>query len=374
MKHKFFTLFILLILLFFGVASAVSIEELNTKGKTQIVFFKTATCPNCAAVENWLNSGVEEQYPNVEITRIYFNNEEALNLSQEFYANYQVPIEKRNKVPIIFAGENYYFGRDEAINGLRFVMENANNEKQNLLTEAKQSTDINLFTVIGLALVDAVNPCELAVLIILMTTILTRNPKDKFKALKVGLAFTLGIFLVYFIFGIALREIFAIISNSASIIETNFFLILGILAVIIGLLNLKDAFNYGYGGFIMEVPQKWRPKMKKIIEGTTSPLGAFIAGLIIALFLTPCTAGPYLVFSGIISQLSIVSAIPYLLLYMFIFISPMLAITLIAFSSFASVEKMGGWRERNLNNLHLIAGILLILVGAWMILFAFGMV
>lgn len=372
--NKKITIFLLILLIFSGIVSALSIEELNAKDSTQIVFFKTSSCPNCAAVESWLTSGVEDQYPNVEIVRVYLEDEEAFKLVQEFYANYQVPVDKQNKVPIIFAGENYYFGKEEAINGLRFEMENANNEKQLLLSKAKQSSDINLFTVIGLALVDAVNPCELAVLIILMTAILTRNPKDRFKALKVGLAFTIGVFLVYFIFGIALREIFAIISNGAGVIETNFFLILGVLAVIIGLLNLKDAFNYGYGGFIMEVPQKWRPKMKKIIESTTSPIGAFITGLIIAFFLTPCTAGPYLVFSGIISQMSLISALPYLLIYMLIFVSPMLAITLIAFLGFASVEKMGGWRERNLNNLHLLAGILMILVGGWMILFAFGII
>jgi cytochrome c biogenesis protein CcdA/glutaredoxin len=371
---KKFIVFLLFLLFFSTFTSALSIEELNQKDKTQVVFFKTATCPNCAAVEAWLANGIEEQYPNVEIVRVYFDDTEAYKFAQEFYANYEVPIEKQNKVPIIFVGENYYFGRDEAINGLRFELEQANNEKQELLTETKQETGVNLFTIIGLALVDAVNPCELAVLIILMTTILTRNPKDKFKALKVGLAFTLGIFLVYFVFGLALREIFAVISNSIGALETNFFLILGILAVIIGIFNLKDAFNYGYGGFIMEVPQAWRPKMKKIIESTTSPLGAFVAGLIIAFFLTPCTAGPYLVFSGIISQMSLISALPYLLLYMFIFVSPMLLITLVTYFGFAKVEDMGGWRERNLNKLHLIAGILMVLVGIWMILFAFGMV
>jgi len=39
---------------------------------------------------------------------------------------------------------------------------------------------------------------------------------------------------------------------------------------------------------------------------------------------------------------------PYLIIYMLIFISPMIAITLITYFGFAKVEDMGGWRENNI--------------------------
>lgn len=67
---------------------------------------------------------------------------------------------------------------------------------------------------------------------------------------------------------------------------------IGILGILIGLANLKDFFWYGKG-FIMEVPLAWRPRMMKIIQAVVSPWGAFAVGIIVSLFLLPCSAGPY---------------------------------------------------------------------------------
>jgi hypothetical protein len=40
----------------------------------------------------------------------------------------------------------------------------------------------------------------------------------------------------------------------------------------------------------MEVPEAWRPKMRKLIKGVTTPYGAFGIGVLISLFLLPCTS------------------------------------------------------------------------------------
>ncbi len=373
MKKIFIIFFILIFSLLF--ANASYIDELNNKEKSQVVYFKTTTCPYCKIVSDWIDSEIENKYENIDIIRVDLDTTKNYEMVQEFYRNYEVPVEKQNKVPIIFIADTYYFGPSEIQENLESKILEINQTKTLLKKiEVSNKQEINLAQIIGLALVDAINPCELAVLIILMTAILTRYPKNKRKALFVGLSFTLGIFIVYFIFGLLLRELFTIISSNVSLLESNFFIILGIISIIIGILNLKDGLNYGAGGFIMEVPQAWRPKMKKIIEGTTSPIGAFFVGVVIAFFLTPCTAGPYLVFSGIISQISILEAMPYLLLYMLIFVSPMLAITLIAYFGFAKIEDMGEWRERNISKLHLVAGALMMLIGIWLILFALGFI
>jgi thiol-disulfide isomerase/thioredoxin len=364
--------FAIVMTLLISFASALTIDEINQNSEnTPVIFFKTSTCPVCKTIDAWVQS-IEENYPNVDFIRININDE--YELIQKLYENYGVPTDKQNRVPIIFVGDTYFYGGNEPREGLENKL-NSLQEKNLLLNESninQNSTEVNLAYITGLALVDAINPCELAVLIILMTAILTRFPNQKSKALKAGLAFSGAIFLIYFIFGLLLREVFGFITNVLGATETGFFLFLGILAIIIGLLNLKDGINYGGGGFILEVPQSWRPKMKSLIEGTTSPAGAFVVGLIVAFFLTPCTAGPYLVFSGIISKVTLLTALPYLIIYMLIFISPMIIITLITYFGFAKVEDMGGWRENNIKKLHLVAGILMILVGIYMLLTSFG--
>ncbi|MFA5084631.1 MAG: hypothetical protein WC475_04640, partial [Candidatus Paceibacterota bacterium] len=52
-----------------------------------------------------------------------------------------------------------------------------------------------------------------------------------------------------------------------------------------------------------------------------------------------------------------------LLLYNLIFVLPMIVITMIVYFGFTTVDRVYGWREKNLRLLHLIAGILLMLIG-----------
>jgi len=61
-----------------------------------------------------------------------------------------------------------------------------------------------------------------------------------------------------------------------------------------------------------------------------SPIGAFGIGILVSLFLLPCSSGPYIVILGLLSaqsnELNLLG-MGYLVLYNFIFILPMLAIT-----------------------------------------------
>lgn len=222
--------------------------------------------------------------------------------------------------------------------------------------------ELTLPTVLGLAAADAVNPCELAVLALALIAILTRFPRERKKVLQVGLAFAFAIFLMYFVYGLILINIFKGLTQIASI-KLWLYKALGVIGIILGLLNIKDSFAYGAFGMVTEVPKKWRPTMKNIISGITSMKGAFIAGLIVALFLTPCTIGPYIICCGLLEPLSIIETIPWLLIYNIIFVLPMIAITLIIYFGFTTIDVVYGWREKNIKLLHLVAGIILTIIG-----------
>lgn len=229
---------------------------------------------------------------------------------------------------------------------------------------------ISIPTLIGLAAADAVNPCELAVLLLALLAILTRYPRERKKVLQVGFAFTAAIFMMYILYGIALINIFSLITKIKSI-SAVIYKIFGVIGIILGAFNIKDFFAYGAVGFVTEVPRGWRPSMKNLIAKITSPLGAFITGIIVALFLTPCTMGPYIIASGLLQPLGLFKALPFLLLYNIIFIFPMLAITLAVYYGFTTVDKVSGWREKNIRLLHLIAGIILVIIG---LLLVFGLI
>lgn len=223
--------------------------------------------------------------------------------------------------------------------------------------------EINLLRITLLAFADSVNPCAIAVLTMILMTILIQNPEKKRKVLYGGLAFVFAVFTGYLFYGAIIVQFF---QTFAELLRENSNYIyngLAILAMILGALNVKDYFYYKKGGIATEMPIWMRPKVKKIIDKITSPLGAFIIGFLVTLFLLPCTIGPYIVASGLLSQLGILGALPWLIYYNILFILPMLAITLIIYFGLTRIQDVSGWKERNIKRLHLIAGILLFLVG-----------
>jgi len=88
-----------------------------------------------------------------------------------------------------------------------------------------------------------------------------------------------------------------------------------------------------------------------------------LTGFVVTLFLLPCTMGPYIVASGLLSELSTIKAIPWLLYYNLIFVLPMLIITLLVYFGLTKIENVTDWKEKNIKLLHLIAGACLFLVG-----------
>ncbi|MBU0636472.1 hypothetical protein KKE06_05590 [Candidatus Micrarchaeota archaeon] len=226
---------------------------------------------------------------------------------------------------------------------------------------------LTLAKLVSLAAVDAVNPCALAVLTLILIAILTHNPKNKHKVLFAGLSFTIAVFVMYLFYGLVIIKFFQIIQALTSI-RLLLYTLLGFVAIILGLLNIKDFFRYKPGSIGTEMPMFLRPHVQKIISGVTSPRGAFIVGLFVTVFLLPCTIGPYVIAGGILSTMELIQTIPPLLLYNFIFVLPMLAITIIIYQGIAHVEDVSTWKDQNIRHLHLIAGIIMVLLGIAMIL------
>ena len=142
----------------------------------------------------------------------------------------------------------------------------------------------------------------------------------------------------------------------------KFMMVIGVLAILIGLFNIKDYFWYGKG-FLMEVPMSWRTKLKSLIHSITNPVGAFFIGIVISLFLLPCTSGPYIVITSMLGHSeTFFHAFVLLVLYNLVFILPMVLIV-IGVSFGMDVSRAEEVRQKNLQRLHLIAGVIMLLMG-----------
>ncbi|MEA3463721.1 MAG: cytochrome c biogenesis CcdA family protein [Patescibacteria group bacterium] len=227
--------------------------------------------------------------------------------------------------------------------------------------------DPTLAKIISLAAVDAVNPCALAVLILMLTAIISYNPRDRKNIILAGLAFVASVFAMYLIYGLIIIKFLQII-QALTAVRLWLYKILGTAAIILGILNIRDFIKYKPGRLGTEMPLFMRPKAQKIISGITSPAGAFSVGIFVTLFLLPCTIGPYIIAGGILSAMEIVKTIPPLLLYNLIFVAPMLIIIGIVYWGFRNVEDISAWKEKNISKLHLVAGIIMLGLGVAMVM------
>jgi cytochrome c biogenesis protein CcdA len=378
---KLFVLFSMLALVT-SVTSVFSPKVSYAEEKVEVNFFYGDGCPHCAKVEPVIDV-LKTKFPQVLFNsyEIYHNQDNALSL-YKLYDEYKVPQEDRGGVPIVFISSEYFMGdkpiidnlENKIIANLSLIPNKTDTEVSTTPIVSSQEPKVadtdqsntpvkksySLWAIAGAAVVDSINPCAIAVLLILLTALMIASG-DKKRALYGGLAFTLSIYITYFLFGLGLLQLIAI-TNIAGIIAK----IVGVIALIIGLANIKDFFFYGGGGFVMEIPRNWRPTLKKILNGVTSPLGAFFAGFVVTLFELPCTGGPYFFVIGLLSQAeSIVSIIPTLLFYNVVFIIPLLLIVFAVYFGVSSIEKAEAWKEKNLRALHLVAGIIMIALGVW---------
>lgn len=304
---------------------------------------------------------------------------------QEIITENNFTVKKGISLPL--SGSSVQFNNLIELEGWSFVYERTDkseikeniftslfNSIKKIITNNNQNTEpqdleknVSIGKVISLAAVDAVNPCAIAVLTMILLSIITYNPKKKKLILLSGLSFVGAVIIMYLIYGIVIIKFFQLIQAITSV-RIILYKVLGAVAIILGILQIKDFISYKAGSTGTEMPLSLRPKVKKLISKVTSPKGAFIVGLFVTLFLLPCTIGPYVIMGGILSAFEILKTFPLLLLYNIIFVIPMIAITFIVYFGVKRVEDVSSWKEKNIKILHLVSGIIIFLLGLGMLL------
>jgi cytochrome c biogenesis protein CcdA/glutaredoxin len=324
----------------------------------ELAFFYGRGCPHCAKMKEFLGS-MQRKYPRLAVLEyeVYFDAGNA-RLFERVAAGYGVPIEG---VPTVFVGDRAIGGFSEEMaarveQSVRKCIEHGCASPLARARAGPANTGLTLSAVAAGAAVDAINPCAFAVLIILITAVLASGGRR--RALYAGTAFSLSIFISYYLMGLGLYS-----AVQAAAATQAIYAAAALLAIVVGLFNLKDYLWYGKW-FAMEVPQSWRPALKRLIQGVTSVPGAFLVGFAVSLFLLPCTSGPYIVILGLLAKTTTrTGAMLWLLLYNAIFILPMVLITGAVYYGFTTAERVEAWRATRLPLLHLVAGIILLLLG-----------
>jgi cytochrome c biogenesis protein CcdA len=228
--------------------------------------------------------------------------------------------------------------------------------------------ELTLGLIVGAALLDSINPCVFGVLIFLVAYLFSVY-KDPKRMLIAGGVYILAVYITYFLLGLGILRI-----TTSLAVTRIFYFVAASVAIVAGLLEVKDFFWYGKG-FSLQL----LPGADKRIKFYTAQIAkmekrhplfslaiAFILGIFVVLVELPCTGAPYLAILALIAQGAYSKAVPLLLLYNLVFILPLLAILGLAFVG-KSVEGMEEWRRRHRGLMRLAVGIFLIALGLFML-------
>jgi cytochrome c biogenesis protein CcdA len=215
---------------------------------------------------------------------------------------------------------------------------------------------------IGLGLVDGIlNPCALSVLFFLVAYLLAIGTSK--KCLRIGIAYSSVVFVVYFLFMYGVLNVISIIG----FIEIIKIIVASVL-IVAGLLSLKDFFFYGK--FVsLEIPKFAKPKIERLIKMATLP-SAILLGVLVSFVEIPCAGSFPFAFITILAERGIVgtTAVLYLLLYNFFFVIPLILLVLIFYFGLQKVEKAEELRLKTRKHMRLVTGLILIVLGLAMLL------
>ncbi len=330
-------------------------------------YFYGDGCLHCENIKPFI-ADLESRYPDLKIQRLeVYHNTTNQEVFLALAARYGIA---RIGVPTLIIGGSIFNGETEIQDGAEprilalkqgavptsltpTVLPSAGNGDQPLA-----STDLTLPLVITGALIDSINPCAFAVLVFLLLSIVVLESRR--RVLMVGGAYIAAVFVFYLLSGIGL---FAVVQGSG--FSQVLFVAAAFLSIILGLVNIIDVIRKNEG-FILAIPASKKEIIERYISTASLP-AAFLLGILVGIFELPCTGGIYLAILSMMSRtLTFSQGLPYLLLYNFIFVLPMIVILLIVSFGF-SPERVNSWRLENRRFLRLAIGIVMIAIGVVML-------
>jgi len=226
-----------------------------------------------------------------------------------------------------------------------------------------------LFT-LAVGLVDGFNPCAMWVLLLLLSILV--NLRDRTRILAIAGTFVIVSGLAYFAFMAAWLNVFQWIGMLRPVQ-----IALGSMAVVIGLVHIKDFFAFKQGPSL-SIPESAKPgiytRIRRIVNAENLPAavaGAFVLAVLVNMVELLCTAGLPAMYTGILTQRDYPAAVRYgyLGLYIAAYMfddALMVAGVVISLSRIKLQETGGRWLKLVSGGVVLALGLLMLVRPEWL--------
>ena len=208
-------------------------------------------------------------------------------------------------------------------------------------------------TVFAAGLLAGFNPCLLAILAFLASSMLASTGRRR-DILTMVAFFSLGTFVVYIIFGVGL---FSVLQEKSTAAMFRF--VLAAVLLVLGIMQLEDARRLQSGGTSL-FRTDWTKKYVHGVIASRRLSSYFLLGALFSLVRAPCVGGVYIAIIGIISRQGFASSgLIYLMIYNLGIALPVLLLGgIIALGM--SPEQVDNFRNKHRVAIRLITGITLL--------------
>ena len=200
------------------------------------------------------------------------------------------------------------------------------------------------------AAVDAINPCCFNVFVILLSLVF--YDVGRRAALRVGLAFSSGIFTSYLLLGLGLYSFLPRMSWIKYLVSA--------FAIVFGGLRILDAL----GMDVKYLPDALAGRVSAQIEGVSNPRNGYWAGLATGILLLPCSSAPYFIVLNLLSERAyMITGVALIALYNLIIVAPFVVTTVVVHGLMRTTMDLKLWSMENRRWVNLLIGVTLVLLG-----------
>ncbi len=209
-------------------------------------------------------------------------------------------------------------------------------------------------------LLDSVNPCAFAVILLLIAFLFTLR-QSRGRILQLGLIYIAMIFIVYFGIGLGILRAVRLSSDPHFIARAGSWLLIGL-----GVINLLEYFFPKFP-IKLHMPSFAGDRTQELIKKASVP-ATIAAGFLVGLCTFPCSGGIYVSIITLLNAKTTMSwGLVYLFLYNLVFVLPLVVILLLLGNRLVA-KRWASWEREHSKKIRLWYGIVMVALGAIMLL------
>ncbi len=218
--------------------------------------------------------------------------------------------------------------------------------------------------VVVAGLLDSVNPCAFAVILLLIAFLFTLRA-SRGRVLQLGLVYVGMIFLVYFAIGLGLLGTVRLSDDPHFVARAGAWLLIAL-----GTINLIEYYAPQFP-LRLHMPAFAGARARQLIGKSSLP-ATVAAGVLVGLCTFPCSGGIYVsVITLLNAKTTMAWGVSYLALYNVMFVLPLIAI-LLAAGNRVTAKAWAGWERRHALDIRLWYGMAMVTLGFVMLLWLVG--